>query len=224
MLQTDYRCPSQTDRTVQKVVLNPRPSGHGLGFGDINGDGRTDIILTDGWLEQPTSDPWRAPWPFHPEFSLGAASVPIIAYDVNGDGHTNLMVGQAHDYGLHWFEQRIQDDGGRRWIRHQIDTETSQLHDLQLADLDNDGVAELVTGKRYRAHNDGDPGAHDPVGLFYYKIDGGRFERHVIDYGQAGQASGAGIYFWIQDLTGNGFPDIVAPGKDGLYWFENLGG
>jgi len=45
----------------------------------------------------------------------------------------------------------------------------------------------------------------------------------VIDFGEADEASGAGIYFWVEDLTGNGYPDIVAPGKDGLYLFENLG-
>jgi hypothetical protein len=28
-----------------------------------------------------------------------------------------------------------------------------------------------------------------------------------------------GIYFWIADITGNGKPDIIAPGKEGLYIF-----
>jgi hypothetical protein len=82
---------------------------------------------------------------------------------------------------------------------------------------------ELVTGKRYRAHNDNDAGAHDPVGLYYYKINGGAFEKHIIDYGPAGEASGCGIYFWIHDLSGNGYPDIIAPGKEGLFLFENVG-
>lgn len=37
----------------QKVVIHEEKSGHGLGFADINGDGRTDIVLAGGWLEQP---------------------------------------------------------------------------------------------------------------------------------------------------------------------------
>ncbi len=206
----------------RKIILNPRPSGHGLGFGDINGNGRTDIILSDGWLEQPQADPWGSVWTFHPEFSLGSASVPILAYDVNGNGLTDLIVGQAHDYGLFWLEQ-VRDNAGHHWIKHEIDMTGSQFHDLQLVDVDNDGEPELVTGKRYRAHNDGDPGAHDPIGIFYYKINQGQFGKHVIDFGAADQASGTGIYFWMQDLTGNGYPDLVAPGKDGLYLFENEG-
>lgn len=206
----------------RKYVIGGKASGHGMGFADINGNGRMDVVLFDGWLEQP-EDPFAEPWTFHPEFDLGSASVPVLGYDVNGDGLTDLIVGQAHDYGLHWFEQRLEADGTRTWTKHAIDLSGSQFHDLQLVDLDLDGKPELVTGKRYRAHNDGDPGAHDPIGIYYYKIEDGRFEKHVVDYGEAGEASGLGIYFWVQDLSGNGYPDIIAPGKDGLYYFENLG-
>ncbi|MDF2723101.1 MAG: repeat-containing protein [Paenibacillus sp.] len=207
-----------------KHVIGAAPiSGHGLGFADINGDGRLDILLRDGWLEQP-DNPFDTPWTFHPEFSFGKhASIPILGCDVTGNGLCDLIVGQAHSYGLHWYEQGIDADGRRSWIQHEIDSTVSQYHDLQLVDLDLDGVPELISGKRYRAHNDGDPGAADPVGLYYFKIDGGRFEKHTIDFGQAGECSGAGIYFWTHDLTGNGYPDIVAPGKEGLFLFENLG-
>ncbi|MFC5452434.1 FG-GAP repeat domain-containing protein [Paenibacillus aestuarii] len=205
----------------QKVVIHEEKSGHGLGFADINGDGRTDIVLTGGWLEQP-EDPMKGPWTFHPEFSLGSASIPILGYDVNEDGLCDLIVGQAHDYGLHWYEQAIAQDGTRSWIKHDIDLTVSQYHDLQLVDLDNDGELELVAGKRYRAHNT-DPGTEDPVGIYYFKIKNGTFEKYTIDYGAAGEASGNGIYMWIEDLTGNGYLDIVAPGKEGLFLFENLG-
>jgi len=211
--------PGQPD--FRKFVIGDRIAGHGMGFADVNGDGRVDIVLSGGWLEQP-EDPYSV-WTFHPEFELGSASVPILGYDVTGNGRCDLIYGMAHDYGLYWLEQGEDEEGNRTWTKHAIDPTASQFHDLQLADLDGDGELELVTGKRYRAHNDGDPGAHDPVGLYYYKINGGAFEKHVIDYGPAGEASGCGIYFWLQDLTGNGLPDIVAPGKDGLYLFENIG-
>jgi len=191
---------------------------HGLGAGDVNGDGRP----AGGWLEAP-EDPWGGEWTFHPEFNLASASVPILVHDVNGDGLADLIVGQAHDYGLHWWEQGTDKSGARTWTRHDIDTTASQYHDLQLADIDGDGEVELVTGKRYRAHCGNDPGADDPIGVYYFKIKGGQFEKHVIDYGPASVASGAGIYFWIEDIDGSGTLDIVAPGKDGLYLFKNLG-
>ena len=202
-------------------VIGTEPSGHGLGFGDVDGDGCVDVLLAGGWLENP-GDPFRGPWPFHAEFDLGSASVPILGHDVTGNGKLDLIVGQAHDYGLAWYEQE-RSGPSRRWVKHEIDAQRSQYHDLQLADLDRDGELELVTGKRYRAHCGNDPGAGDPIGIYYFKINRGAFERVVIDHGPAGEASGCGIYFWIEDIGDNGFPDIVAPGKDGLYLFENLG-
>lgn len=94
---------------------------------------------------------------------------------------------------------------------------------MQLYDIDNDGELELVTGKRYRAHCGNDPGDNDPVNVSYFKIRGGAFEKYVIDYGPAEEHSGVGIYFWLADLDGNGYADIIAPGKEGLYLFRNLG-
>ena len=206
----------------EKYTIGTEPSGHGMGFGDINGDGRVDVILSRGWLEQP-EDPFETPWRFHPEFDLGVASIPILSYDITGNGHCDLIVGQAHNYGLAWWEQKINSGGARRWEKHEIDNQVSQYHDMWLKDIDGDGEPELITGKRYWAHCGRDPGESDPLGIYYFKINGGRFEKYIIDYGPPGEGSGCGIYFWVEDLNGDGRPDIVAPGKDGLYLFENLG-
>lgn len=199
------------------------PQGHGLGCGDLGGAGRGDLVLSSGWLEAP-EDPLSGTWTFHAEFDLGAASVPILVADVNGDGLQDLIVGSAHDYGLDWYEQRRGTNGRREWIRHPVDPWCSQYHDMQWADIDGDGACELVTGKRYRAHCGTDPGAGDAVGLYYFKWNGESFTKQVIDAGPPREGTGCGIHFQIADVNGDGRLDIVAPGKDGLYLFLNEGG
>jgi hypothetical protein len=133
-----------------------------------------------------------------------------------------MIVGQGHDYGLHWYEQK-REKKGRSWVRHPIDPFHAQFHTMIWADIDKDGQEELITGKRFRAHNERDPGSFDPVGLYYYKWNGESFSKHVIAYGPLGEGKGTGIYFSIEDLDGNGWKDIVVAGKDGLYVFYNFG-
>jgi hypothetical protein len=195
--------------------------GHGLGFGDINNDGRGDFIISSGWLEAP-ADPFARTWIMHQDFVLGTASVPIIVADVNKDGLADIIVGQGHDYGLHWYEQKL-DKKERKWIKHVIDSSGSQYHTMAWVDIDNDGKEELVTGKRYRAHNEKDPGSFDPIGLYYYQWSGKSFSRNEISYGVFGEGKGTGIYFWVEDLDGNKWKDIIVAGKDGLFVFYNKG-
>jgi hypothetical protein len=204
-----------------RYEISAEKQGHGLGAGDITGNGRMDLIVGTGWYEAPEK-PWEQEWLFHGEFDLGQTGIPILVADVNGDGLADLIVGGGHRYGLDWYEQQV-EGGERTWIRHPIDPFNSQYHDMKWIDIDGDGECELVTGKRYRAHNGNDPGAGDDSGIYYFKWNGESFSKQIIDFGPARVGTGLGIYFDAADFTGNGLPDIVAPGKDGLYVFYNEG-
>ena len=199
----------------EKHALPKEAAGHGNGAGDVNKDGRCDVIAPRGWVEQ-TADGWR----WHPEFDLGAANIPVLVHDVDGDGDSDIIYGFGHNYGLFWLEQTKQGDQ-RVWTRHLIDDSWSQPHFMLMADLDNDGKDELLTGKRYYAHNGNDPGENDPRCVYYYDFDvaAKKWTRHVV---HEGGTVGFGINTGVADMDGDGDIDIVAPGKSGLYLIENL--
>ncbi len=213
--------------------------GHGVGTGDIDNDGRLDIITPRGWYQQPARV--ADTWPFHPEFELGSASVPIIGHDFDGDSHTDMIWGMGHDFGLFWLKQSINAAGMRTWKKERVDASFSQVHTLLLADLDADGKRELITGKRVYAH-EVEPGATDAPCLYSFRFDAekSRWSKEIIYEGQPAEnapaeaakrsamtdfrpgSAGTGLQLSACDMDGDGDLDLLCPGKSGLYWFENL--
>ncbi len=223
-----------------KHDLGNEGAGHGVGFGDVNSDGKTDIITPKGWYEQPAAADSDA-WPFHGEFQLGAAGILIVCRDFDGDGDTDVMWGMGHDYGLHWLKQSSAGDGKRIWTREDIDMTFSQVHTLHLADLDGDSQPEIITGKRVYAHET-EPGATESPCVYSFTYDRGqaRWNRQAIFEGQPAKfapkaakdrralkdfargSAGTGLQMDARDMDGDGDIDLVCPGKSGLYWFENM--
>ena len=227
---------SQPDRPWTWHKISPKGKWqrftHGLGVGDVNGDGRKDLLEAGGWWEQPASLAGDPIWKKHP-FRFGAGGAQMYAYDFDGDGDNDVLTSlAAHGYGLAWYEQIPAADGGitfneriimnREPHENRYGLKLTQMHAVNLADFDNDGVLDILTGKRFWAHGpkgDPEPGA-TPV-LYWLRTvrldDGGvDFVPHLID-----DASGVGTEVDAQDIDGDGYPEVVVGNKRGAFVFRH---
>jgi hypothetical protein len=197
-----------------------------MGVGDLNGDGRADLIEKDGWWEQPTSLAGDPEWTFHAQ-SFGSGGAQMHAYDVNNDGLADVITSlTAHSYGLGWYEQH-REDGAIKFREHVFvnkepgdspyGVKFSEIHAIDLVDMDGDGVKDIVTGKRFWSHGrTGDPDRNDAAVLYWFRLvrgaSGVDFVPYLID-----DASGVGTQVVATDINGDSLPDIVVGNKRGTF-------
>lgn len=198
---------------------------HGIGFGDVNDDGFRDVLSKDGWWENP-GQPTGSTWIFHPAAFSGPGGAQMYAIDLDGDKISEVVTSlAAHAYGLAVYKKRP-GEKEYQWDRIDIMTDKaetsptglaiSQLHAVAIADMDGDGKPDILTGKRFWAHNGNDPGENELPMLVWFKpiaVAGGlKFEPHVID-----EESGVGTQVSVEDINGDGKLDVLSSSKRGVH-------
>ncbi|HWP09468.1 MAG TPA: VCBS repeat-containing protein [Polyangiaceae bacterium] len=205
---------------------------HGLGAGDLDANGMTDILEATGvYLQQLTLDVGPTFERQAQPFGGGGAQMHVL--DVNADGIPDVVTTlAAHGYGLAWFEQRPNMSGvpgGPTFAEHVIVPDTApdatssvtmhEPHALAAADIDGDGVTDLVSGERFWGHVPaGMPDFDEPARLYWFRTvrdpGGVTFTPTLID-----DDSGVGTQLTVGDGNGDGRPDVVISNKKGAFVF-----
>jgi len=216
-----------TDPWTCHPLSGPKAPGaqtyfHGLGIGDVNKDGRNDIVIPQGWYEAP-ADRKMPDWKLH-GISPSPASAHLYVQDLDSDGDNDILGSSAHEIGIWWYEQskgeKGDEKGGEKWTQHLIDGSFSQSHALMIGDVNRDGLLDFVTGKRFWAHGPkGDINPGDPAVLCWFehsrKEGKPSWKKHVID-----EDSGIGTQFELNDVNGDGLLDVAISNKKGVFYFE----
>jgi hypothetical protein len=231
---------------IVKTISEPGPwgvnIGHGMGIGDINADGRADYVTTYGWWEQPPAGNTGL-WTHHPEqfgrwgaSQGGAGGAEIGIYDVNGDRLNDVVSAmEGHGFGLAWWEQKKDAAGKITFVQHTImDTALdatnaggvwfTQPHAVTFADMDRDGIQDMIVGKRHHSHFQyADPDNWGMPVLYWYRTvrnarapGGAEFVPNLIS-----NRSGVGSHIGLGDLDKNGTTDIAVSGASGTFVFFN---
>ena len=211
---SEWRCHIVSD----KKGPGSQRYAHGLGIGDVNGDGMNEILTNEGYYVR-KSHHTRTEWTFVP-IDLGQPCAQMYVIRPDRRQLPSVVSSAAHERGI-WHHEQISKN---KFVHHIIDDSISQTHSMQLVRLGHQKRLNLITGKRYFAHGPGrDPGSMEPVVLARYELnvrpDGLQWQKHLLD-----DNSGVGTQFVVQELTQKGRPDIVISNKKGVFLFQSTGG
>ncbi len=175
---------------------------------DLDRDGDLDLLSatfdgdgTIAWYENDGSQVFTR----HVITTAAAEATCVIAVDINGDGHLDVVTSSLGNNTIAWY----QNDGHQQFTGRTITTSALKVSSLYVADLDGDGDLDIVSASK-----------GDNLIAWYENNGSQGFARHIItttvDVPCAVSAA---------DLDGDGDLDVVSASlfDDTIAWYENDG-
>jgi hypothetical protein len=174
----------------------------GMGAGDVDGDGRIDLVVGGDEHLLLYRNPDFTPSLIAGGFKFGGGAA-VRARDMNGDGRMDVLTGR-YPFGVPALRETLwYENTPLGWDSHQMST-TAYCHDVAFGDLDGDGIADMACGDLFRDELSWVAGPADPRA---------EWAVHTID---SRRVQGVAM----ADVDRDGRLDVVS----GRGFYRNLGG
>jgi hypothetical protein len=205
-----YQIAKQQTGEWSRVDLAHVDDQHGAispnGIGDLNGDGRPDIVHIDRWFEN-----GKGGWKEHRNLDFGRKGkwgpcARTWVADVDRDGRMDVIQSECDipEARVAWF-RNVRGDGSQ-WEKQILpeSAPSGDYHSLAVADFDGDGDLDVYADEMEHLHVP--PVRLDLPGMYVWEnLDGkgGRWKKHTLATGFGGHEAR------VADMDGDGDPDIV---------------